>query len=169
MTIKRMLESVDPIPFCFAGAGMLVIWKAATIDDQIFAECSYIEAATMSTLEVYYYLEITNEVGRECLYEEIITDFVLCNAQSWKRHSNPRLFDTIGGKDDAGLREILLLFGKSYPEFLNDVMYWFSVHVEEETVHEEIMRSMDEDDDEDDEDDGGGDFDDGYFGGNFSE
>ena len=170
-TIKSMLEKTDPFPFCFGGAGMFIVWKVAEIDDEIFAEGAYTDTKTFSTVEVFYNLAVTNEEGCEYLYDEIVTDFVVCSTESWLKHNNASLFNTIGGKDDLGLNEILLLFGRSYPEFLNDVMYLYGVNLDAEAILKEAQEKDDEDDydDYDEDEDEDSDFDDGYFGGDFDE
>lgn len=170
-TIKSMLEKTDPFPFCFGGAGMFIVWKVAEIDDEIFAEGAYTDTKTFTTVEVFYNLAATNEEGREYLYDEIVTDFVVCSTESWLKHNNASLFNTIGGKDDLGLNEILLLFGRSYPEFLNDVMYWYGFNLDAEAILKEAQEKDDEDDydDYEEDEDEDSDFDDGYFGGDFDE
>lgn len=167
-TIKSMLEETDPFPFCFGGAGMFIVWKVAEIDDEIFAEGVYTDTKTFSTVEVFYNFAVKNVAGREYLYDEIVTDFVVCSTESWLKRNNASLFNTIGGKDDLGLNEILLLFGKSYPEFLNDVMYWYGVNLDAKAILKEAEEKDDEDDYDEDEDEDGK-FDDGYFGGDFDE
>lgn len=130
IAVRIMLEKADPYPFCFGGCGMLVLWKVAEIDDEVFASAIYTTMA--GAVEVFYHCSIYNIDGLDFIYNEIVDDFVTCNIDAWMDRVDNGTFEVFGNKDDLGLNEVLSVFHKKYSEFLNDVMYWFSIQIEAE-------------------------------------
>jgi len=130
IAVRIMLEKADPYPFCFGGCGMLVLWKVAEIDDEVFASAIY--ATTVGAVEVLYNCSIYNSDGLDFVYNEIVGDFVSCNSDAWMDRVDNGTFEVFGNKDDLGLNEVLSVFHKKYSDFLNDVMYWFSIQIEAE-------------------------------------
>ena len=130
ITIKQMLEKAGAFPFIFGGSDESFAWRAAEVEDEIFVE--RVQVVGKNTFTSYYYCFAYDASSRRNMYEDMIIDFVVYYHETWRCHEASDVFDVIAGIDDRGLLEILGVFHKKYADFLNDVMFWFSIVVETE-------------------------------------
>ena len=130
-TIISMLEKADAQPFYFGGDNESYFWRAANIEDEIFAQRVWCDGRN-NVKESFYYCLVDDTGSRQDIYDDIVIDFVVYYADFWRHGCGyvEGAFDTVAGKDDRGLSDILIAFGKSYNAFVNDVMFWYSIVLE---------------------------------------
>ena len=79
------------------------------------------------------------------LYETMVTDFANFNFEEWycETASDWSLFDDAASRDDAGLLDLLALFGRTYGEFLNDVIHKVILRCELEEAGTDMVKEED--------------------------
>ena len=129
--IVSMLKKANAQPFWFGGKGESYFWRATNIDDRIFAQRVWCDGVKNKDESYRYCLDVDGYLKQD-IYADIVLDFVMYYSGEWYigRGSAEGAFSDIAGPNDTGLFDILDAFGKTYAEFLNDVMFWYSVALE---------------------------------------
>ena len=139
--IKQMLKKADAYPLYFGDDNHSYFWRAADIAGEIFVERSYVDRGEASTS--YSYCLAYDKNNRDGIFSDIVIDFVSFYRNTWFYHEKTIVFSDIANVEDRGLKEILNVFNKSYSDFLNDVLYWFSISHEIDFGDDETIRYRD--------------------------
>jgi hypothetical protein len=124
--IRQMLEKANAQPFYYGSDDVSYFWRVATIDGELYAERSYCDGE--GVVSQSYYFALPKDKGAwKNIYDDIVIDFVAYYSTPWLCRSAHSVFEGVASEKDEGLMEILAIFGKKYADFLNDVMYWFSI------------------------------------------
>ena len=123
--IKQMLEKADARPFYFGGSNYSYFWRVTEINGEIFAERIHVNHEHIS--KTYSYCLAYDKYMRDGIYTDIVIDFVTFYRNSWYYHTPCSAFVDVASDEDEELRNILEIFYKKYSDFLNDVLYWYSI------------------------------------------
>jgi hypothetical protein len=132
--------------FEFENDDIMVAWWMTIGYDQIVAK-RVIEYPAENkdedgeVVESYYRAKYAKIDACEELYWAMIGNFVDCYAEDWYCGATEGLglFDDVASADDDGLLNILNLYGKTYGEFINDVIFAFGSYQDESLAWDEDL------------------------------
>ena len=124
--IDKILEEKNTPAFGFIDDERSVIWSVALDDGRLLGR-RIITMKYDSNGEYMDYVSVPYEISEACeeIYDRIVGDFVDCFGEDlyYGCGRDKGLFDDIAAPDDDGLLYLLGLFGKTYGEFIQDVIF----------------------------------------------